>query len=195
VIVFINNRDSFVWNLVDYVSQTEQDTTVVPNTITLAELERFKPDGIVLSPGPGTPHNIGDVGVCPDVITGMGIEQDLPVLGVCLGMQAIAAALGGSVSHAYSPIHGKVSTIVHDGVGIFRGLASPMRVGRYHSLMVAHIPSGVESSAVCIDEGSENIVMGIRVSGHPVEGVQFHPESILTPDGMQIIKNFVEICR
>ncbi|MHC1570884.1 MAG: anthranilate synthase component II [Methermicoccaceae archaeon] len=195
MIVFVNNRDSFVWNLVDYVSLMDHETVVVPNTTPLAELERLDPDGVVLSPGPGTPHSRRDVGVCLDVIKSMGIEQDVPVLGVCLGMQAIAVALGGSVCHAPSPIHGKTSTIVHDGVGIFKRLESPMRVGRYHSLMVGECPPEAEPSAVCIDESARGVLMGIRVRRHPVEGVQFHPESILTPHGMQMIKNFVGMCR
>jgi len=195
VIVFINNRDSFVWNLVDYVSQIEDDTVVVPNTTPLRELMRLKPDGIVLSPGPGTPHSRRDVGVCIDVVKEMGIAQNIPLFGVCLGMQAIAVALGGSVSHAPAPIHGKTSTIVHDCKGVFKGVESPMKVGRYHSLMVTSTPQNAEPSAVCIDEGFEGLLMGIRVRGHPVEGVQFHPESILTPMGMRIIENFVEMCR
>lgn len=188
-ILFVNNKDSFVWNLVDYVSVFEPDTLVVPNTIGLPEVSEIQPDAIVISPGPGNPHNPRDIGTCIDIIRNFG--PDIPILGVCLGHQAIAAAYGAKVVHSASgPVHGKTSEITHSGEGIYRGLPSVITGGRYHSLAVdeGSLPRELEVTARNMD----GIIMGIRHREYPVEGIQFHPESVLTPMGIKIIENFLK---
>lgn len=187
-VLFVNNKDSFVWNLVDYVSVFEPDTMVVPNTISPGEVEMIDPDAIVISPGPGNPHNPGDIGTCIDIIR--TFAPTTPVLGVCLGHQAIAVAFGARVTHSPSgPVHGKTSEIEHSGTGIYEGLPSPVVGGRYHSLAVdeASLPAELEVTA----RTGEGIIMGIRHRQYPVEGMQFHPESVLTEVGMRIIENFL----
>jgi anthranilate synthase component 2 len=185
-ILFVNNKDSFVWNLVDYVSIFEPDTVVVPNTISLREIEDHKPDAIVISPGPGHPANPRDIGNCLDIIRGTSV----PLLGVCLGHQAIAIAFGGEVNHSPSgPLHGKTSPIHHNGNGIFRGLPNPLVGGRYHSLAVTGLPQVLEVTARMED----GIIMGIKHKEKPIFGLQFHPESVLTPHGLKIVENFVMI--
>ncbi len=183
-ILFIDNQDSFVWNLVDYVSQFYADTTVRSNSIKLSEVEAMKPLGIVISPGPGHPANPRDIGSCLDVIRHFG---STPILGVCLGHQAMNLAYGGTISHT-RPLHGKTSQIKHDGKGIFRGLDNPLIGGRYHSLAVETLAPTLEISAVT----SDGVVMGIRHRTLPANGLQFHPESVLTPDGKRIIANWIE---
>src|SRR5512139_415905 len=132
-VLFINNKDSFVWNLVDYVSIFEPDTIVAPNTISLREVEELNPDAIVISPGPGHPANPKDIGTCLDIIR----KSTLPLLGVCLGHQAIAVAFGGKVDHSpQGPVHGKTSLISHNGKGLYKGLPNPIVGGRYHSLSI-----------------------------------------------------------
>jgi len=185
-ILFVNNKDSFVWNLVDYVSMFEPDTVVVPNTISLSEIEDHKPDAIVISPGPGHPTNHRDIGNCLEIIRG----STIPLLGVCLGHQAIAVAFGGEVSHSPSgPLHGKISPIDHNGNGIFRGLPNPLVGGRYHSLAVTVLPHDLEVTA----RSEDGIIMGIKHKERPIFGLQFHPESVLTPHGLKIVGNFVKI--
>lgn len=184
-VLFVNNRDSFVWNLVDYVSVFEPDTLVVPNTIALEEVKEIAPDAIVISPGPGHPANPRDIGSCLEIIR----TARVPLLGVCLGHQAIAVAFGGEVTHAKSgPVHGKVSLISHTCTGIYKGIPSPFTGGRYHSLAVRRVPPGFEVTATAPD----GTIMGIRHSTRPIEGVQFHPESVLTPHGLRIIENFLQ---
>lgn len=183
-ILFVNNKDSFVWNLVDYVSIFEPDTVVVPNTISLAEVNELAPDAIVISPGPGHPANPRDIGNCLDIIR----ESTVPLLGVCLGHQAIAVAFGGEVSHSPSgPLHGKTSLIDHDGSGIFLGLPSPLVGGRYHSLSITMLPKELEVTA----RTNDGIIMGIKHRRRAIFGLQFHPESVLTPHGLRIIENFL----
>lgn len=186
-ILFVDNQDSFVWNLVDYVSQFYSETRVLPNSISLSEVEKMQPVGVVISPGPGHPANPRDIGNCIEIIKTAG-EAGVPVLGVCLGHQAINIAYGGSISHTV-PLHGKVSRIVHDGRGIFSGIDSPMIGGRYHSLAVERLAPSLEISA-STEDGV--VVMGVRHKSLPVEGVQFHPESVLTPEGKRMIANWVE---
>ncbi|NJE07485.1 aminodeoxychorismate/anthranilate synthase component II [Thermococcus sp. M39] len=190
MIVIVDNRDSFVWNLVEYASLFDE-VEVVPNTITLSEVRRIDPDGIIISPGPGSPDRRRDVGNSPEIV----LEAEVPVLGVCLGHQIIAHAFGGRVGRVF-PRHGKASPIRHDGRTIFRGIKNPLIGGRYHSLAVLEVPKGFEVSAVSLDDG---IIMGIRHKRKPIEGVQFHPESVLTEyergEGLRIIKNFVEMTR
>ncbi|MDW7731433.1 MAG: aminodeoxychorismate/anthranilate synthase component II [Methanolobus sp.] len=187
-VLFINNKDSFVWNLVDYVSIFEPDTVVVPNTISLEEVRDIGPDAIIVSPGPGTPHKVGDIGTCLDVIRELG--PDIPVLGVCLGHQAINTAFGGSIGHAKSgPVHGKTSDISHDGSPLFDGISNIFRGGRYHSLAVKELADGLKVTARTQDD----IIMAVEHGKYPIYGVQFHPESILTGEGMKIIENFLKI--
>jgi len=183
-VLFVNNRDSFVWNLVEYVSIFEPDTIVVPNTITLGEVREINPDAIVISPGPGNPNDPHDIGSCIEIIR----ASDVPLLGVCLGCQAINVAFGGTVGHAsVGPVHGKASEISHDGVGIYKGLPNPFTGGRYHSLAVDH----VSHELLVVARSPDGVVMGIRHRRRPIEGVQFHPESVLTPDGLGIVERWV----
>ena len=187
-ILFINNKDSFVWNLVDYVSIYEPDTVVVPNTITLDEIREMKPDAIVVSPGPGTPHKAEDIGSCLDVIREFGPE--IPVLGVCLGHQAINTAFGGTIGHAKGgPVHGKTSDINHENSRLFEGLEDKFKGGRYHSLAIDKLADELKVTARTDDD----IIMAVEHREYPVYGVQFHPESILTEEGKKIVRNFLKI--
>lgn len=183
-ILFVDNQDSFVWNLVDYVSQFYENTVVRPNSMKLSEVEAMDPLGIVISPGPGHPATPRDIGCCLEVIKSFDLT---PILGVCLGHQAMNLAYGGSISHT-RPLHGKTSQIKHDGLGIFRGLENPLQGGRYHSLAVERLAPDLVISA----ETSDGVVMGIRHKTRPHCGLQFHPESVLTPSGKRIISNWVE---
>lgn len=190
MIVLVNNRDSFVWNLAEYASLFDR-VKVVPNTITLGELKRLDPDGVIISPGPGHPLERREVGNSPEIV----LEAGVPILGVCLGHQIIATAFGGKVGRV-KPRHGKASPVKHDGKGVLRGIKNPLTAGRYHSLAVLEVPREFEVSAVSLDD---NVVMGIRHRKLPIEGLQFHPESVLTEwgrkEGLRIIKNFVEMSR
>ncbi|MBP1912810.1 aminodeoxychorismate/anthranilate synthase component II [Thermococcus stetteri] len=190
MIVLVNNRDSFVWNLAEYASLFDR-VKVVPNTITLGELRRLDPDGVIISPGPGHPLERREVGNSPEIV----LEAEVPVLGVCLGHQIIATAFGGKVGRV-RPRHGKASPVRHDGKGVLRGIKNPLIAGRYHSLAVLEVPKEFEVSAVSLDD---NVIMGIRHRKLPIEGLQFHPESVLTEwerkEGVKIIKNFVEMAK
>ena len=183
-ILFVDNQDSFVWNLVDYVSQFYPETAVRSNRITLAEVAALQPRGIVISPGPGHPANARDIGSCLEIIKQFG---STPILGVCLGHQAMNIAYGGTVSHT-RPLHGKTSQIEHDGLGLFRGLESPMVGGRYHSLAIEELSPELEVSAKTAD----GVIMGVRHRSRPHSGLQFHPESVLTPSGKKLISNWIE---
>lgn len=183
-ILFVDNQDSFVWNLVDYVSTFYDDTVVRSNRIRVPEVEAMDPLGIVISPGPGHPANPRDIGSCLDIILHFGRT---PILGVCLGHQAINLAYGGTISHT-RPLHGKTSEIRHDGQGIFRGLENPLYGGRYHSLAVERPAPDLVVSA----RSADGVVMGLRHRRRPHCGLQFHPESVLTPSGRRIIRNWVE---
>lgn len=185
-VLFVNNKDSFVWNLVDYVSVFEPDTIVVPNTISLKEVEGLGPAALIISPGPGHPANPRDIGTCIDIIR----EATVPLLGVCLGHQAIAVTFGGEVSHSPSgPVHGKTTKIYHNGNSIYQGLPNPLVGGRYHSLAITKLPHELEVTA----STREGIIMGIRHKQRPIFGLQFHPESVLTPQGLKIIENFLKL--
>ena len=186
MILIIDNRDSFVWNLAEYVSIFDK-VKVVPNTIKINEVRKINPDGIIISPGPGSPEK--DAGNSPEIV----LNVDLPILGVCLGHQVIAHVFGGIVGKV-EPVHGKFSVIKHDRKGVLEGVSNPIKAGRYHSLAVLKIPKGFKMTAKSLDDG---VVMGIRHKNKPIEGVQFHPESVLTPrsEGLKIIRNFLELCR
>lgn len=187
-VLFIDNKDSFVWNLVDYVSIYEPDTKVVPNTISLEEVKDIDPDAIVISPGPGTPHKPEDIGSSLDIIREFGPK--IPVLGVCLGHQAINRAFGGTIGHTKGgPIHGKTSDITHEGSPLFKGLEGTFKGGRYHSLAIEELAEGLKITA----KTDDGIIMAVEHKEYPVYGVQFHPESILTEEGLWIVKNFLKL--
>ena len=192
-VLFVDNFDSFTYNLVEYVSQLPgTETTVVKNTASLAEVEAIDPDAIVISPGPGHPKHERDVGVTLEVLR--EVSPDVPTLGVCLGLEAAVYAYGGSVGRAPAPIHGKASPIDHDGAGVFDGLEPGFMAGRYHSLIATAVPDGFEVTATAEHDG-ETLVMGVRHREHPIEAVQFHPESVLTAAGHDLIENFLESVR
>jgi anthranilate synthase/aminodeoxychorismate synthase-like glutamine amidotransferase len=187
MVLVIDNYDSFTYNLVQYLGELGADVQVMRNDmVSVDEVVATKPDRIVISPGPGRPEQAG---VTMRVIRELG--QMTPVLGVCLGHQAIGAVFGGSVVRAGVPMHGKTSTIEHDGRGVFSGISGPFPASRYHSLVVADtgFPGDLEVSARTREEG---IIMGLRHRTWPVHGVQFHPESILTGEGLTILRNFLE---
>jgi anthranilate synthase/aminodeoxychorismate synthase-like glutamine amidotransferase len=187
MILMIDNYDSFTYNLVQYLQQMGADVLVKRNDeIDLEEIERLAPEAIFLSPGPCTPR---EAGITVDVIR--RFHATIPILGVCLGHQAIGYAFGGEVIRAGRIMHGKTSPVFNDGQTIFEGLPSPMTAGRYHSLIVEResLPSCLRITA----ETAEGEIMGLRHEAYPVEGIQFHPESILTPQGKRIIRNFLNM--
>jgi anthranilate synthase component 2 len=189
-VLVIDNYDSFVYNLVQYIGELGAETMVYRNDqVTLKQVKELKPDRIVISPGPGTPEDTRYFGVCTEILQHVSCE--VPTLGVCLGHQGIIYAFGGKVVSAKRLMHGKTSKIKHDGKGIFKGVHNPFTATRYHSLAGEKysIPSCLEITAESIDDGE---VMGIRHTQFPIEGIQFHPESILCEDGKLIIKNFLE---
>jgi anthranilate synthase/aminodeoxychorismate synthase-like glutamine amidotransferase len=183
-VMIVDNVDSFVYNLYQYVGELGADPVVVPNTITLEEVEDIAPDRIILSPGPGKPE---DAGSCVDIIRNVSCK--VPTMGVCLGHQCIGIAFGGIVSRAPVPMHGKTSTIRHDGEGIYSGLGHPITATRYHSLAIRR--AGFPESLKVTAETADGEIMGVRHREYPIEGVQFHPESILTGDGKKIMANFL----
>lgn len=186
MILVIDNYDSFTYNLVQYLGELGQDLAVFRNDqISLDKIAALKPQKIVISPGPGTTEQAG---ITTEVIRRFG--RDIPMLGVCLGHQAIGVAYGGRVVGARCLMHGKTSTIWHDGKEIYQGIPNPLVATRYHSLVVDkdHLPEALLVTAIA-DDGT---IMGIRHRNHPVEGVQFHPESILTTEGKRILKNFLD---
>ncbi|WP_160133828.1 anthranilate synthase component II [Halococcus salsus] len=186
-ILVIDNYDSFAYNLVQYVG-VHTDVVVRRNdAIDLAGIDALDPDGIVVSPGPGSPESAG-------VSVPIFRDLDYPTLGVCLGHQALCVANGAPVGHAESVVHGKSSTISHDGSGVFEGLLDRFDCGRYHSLAVrrANLPDSLVETATTLDE--EAVVMGVRHVDRPHEGIQFHPESVLTDVGEQMMATFCDRC-
>jgi len=183
MILIVDNYDSFAYNLVQYVGEFDEVTVRRNDEIDVAGIRELDPDGIVVSPGPGTPE---DAGVSIDVFA----ETDYPALGVCLGHQALCAANGADVGHAPEVVHGKPSPVSHDGAGLYTGVENPFEVGRYHSLAVERedLPAKLVETAHTTDE--DGIVMGVRHVDRPHVGVQFHPESILTGAGKAMIENF-----
>lgn len=187
MLILIDNYDSFTYNLVHYLGELGAESVVIRNDkITSAEVLAMNPQAIVLSPGPCTPN---EAGVCLDLIKAAG--PTVPLLGVCLGHQSIGQAYGGKVIRAPQPMHGKLSTITHTGVGIFRGLPSSFEITRYHSLIVERetLPDCLEITA----ETSDGIIMGLQHTSHPVHGVQFHPESIASQQGHALLANFLKL--
>ncbi len=187
MVCVIDNYDSFTYNLVQYLGELGADVRVVRNdALSLEAIAGMKPERIVISPGPGRPEHAG---VTMAVIRHFG--QTTPVLGVCLGHQAIGAVFGGRVVRAGAPLHGKTSAIEHDGRGVFKGMTVPFLATRYHSLIVAEqgLPPELEISARTRED---HAIMGLRHRTWPVHGVQFHPESILTSEGRSILRNFLD---
>jgi anthranilate synthase/aminodeoxychorismate synthase-like glutamine amidotransferase len=185
-VLVIDNYDSFVYNLVQYLGELGAEPVVHRNdAITVAEVGELAPDAILVSPGPGTP---ADAGISCEVIGTYGPR--IPVLGVCLGHQCIGEVFGGEVVRAPAVMHGKTSLVTHDGTGVLRGLASPFEATRYHSLVVA--PESIDPDELAVTATADDgVVMAVRHRRHPIEGVQFHPESILTAGGKQLMANFL----
>jgi len=189
-VLVIDNYDSFVYNLVQYIGELGGETIAYRNDqITLKQAMILKPDRIVISPGPGTPEEARYFGVCSAILQHMSCK--IPTLGVCLGHQGIIHTFGGKIMSAKRLMHGKTSLIKHDEKGIFKGVKNPLTATRYHSLVGDRhsIPSCLKITAESLDDRE---IMGVRHVAYPIEGVQFHPESILCEDGKLVIKNFFE---
>lgn len=187
MILLLDNYDSFTYNLAQYLGEHADVDVRRNDELSLEQIRRRRPAGIVISPGPGHPANPRDFGVCTDVLR--ELSPKTPTLGVCLGHQGIVHAYGGRVVHARKVIHGKTSSVDHDGKGVFRAVPNPVTVVRYHSLIAekATLPDSLEITAT--DRGE---IMGVRHRTYPIEGVQFHPESIGTEAGHSMIRNFVQ---
>src|SRR5579872_358346 len=191
MVFVLDNYDSFTYNLVQYLGELGAEVEVRRNDqVTVEKVEGLHPERILLSPGPCTPQ---EAGISIELIR--HFAGKVPVLGVCLGHQAIGAAFGGEVVRARNLMHGKTSQVEHDGKTIFRGLSSPMVATRYHSLIVAEkgLPGELEVSASSRDSDGSRVIMGLRHRRFPVEGVQFHPESVLTSEGKRLIQNFLSL--
>jgi anthranilate synthase/aminodeoxychorismate synthase-like glutamine amidotransferase len=192
VVFVLDNYDSFTYNLVQYIGELGAEVEVRRNDqVSVVEIEAMRPERIVVSPGPCTPQ---EAGISIELIR--HFAGRVPLLGVCLGHQAIGAAFGGQVVRAKNLMHGKTSQVEHDGKTIFRGLQSPMTATRYHSLIVSEggLPASLEISAWTRDGDGTRVIMGLRHKKHAVEGVQFHPESVLTAEGKKLIANFLQSC-
>jgi anthranilate synthase/aminodeoxychorismate synthase-like glutamine amidotransferase len=188
MVLVIDNYDSFTYNLVQYLGELGAEVVVRRNNqVALEEVECLNPGRIVISPGPGRPE---EAGVSLDVIRAFGPSR--PILGVCLGHQAIGLAFGGRVVRAPAPIHGKTSAVEHDGLGLFAGIGTSFEAGRYHSLIVSEegLPNDLVVSA---RTRGDQLIMGLRHRQWPLHGVQFHPESVLTPEGRQLLRNFLAL--
>jgi anthranilate synthase/aminodeoxychorismate synthase-like glutamine amidotransferase len=191
MVFVLDNYDSFTYNLVQYLGELGAEVVVRRNDeVTVAEVEAMRPERMLLSPGPCTPQEAGI-----SIALVRHFAGKVPVLGVCLGHQAIGAAFGGEVVRAPKLMHGKTSAVQHDGKTIFSGLPSPMTATRYHSLIVQEksLPKDLEISAYTRENGGSRVIMGLRHRWFPVEGVQFHPESVLTGEGKRLIANFLRM--
>lgn len=182
-VLLVDNFDSFTWNLVDYVSRYA-DTVVETNRLGLDRVEEIGPDAVVVSPGPGHPGNPRDIG---NTVRVLREYPETPTLGVCLGHQAMAEAYGGNVGRAPEPVHGKATQVSHDGETIYEGVPQDFPAGRYHSLVVTEVPDEFGVTA-----RGDGVVMGMRHRRYPLEGVQYHPESVLTSHGHRLVENFLE---
>lgn len=187
MIIMIDNYDSFTYNLVQYIEELGTPVKVFRNDkVSVAEIETFKPAGIVISPGPGRPESAG---ITLEVLK--HFSGKIPILGVCLGHQAIVAAFGGDIVSARRLMHGKTSTISADGEFLYRGIRKPLQAMRYHSLVASR-----ENFPACLkitSESEDGEIMGVRHKEHPTEGIQFHPESIMTPMGKRLLRNFIQL--
>jgi anthranilate synthase/aminodeoxychorismate synthase-like glutamine amidotransferase len=191
MVFVLDNYDSFTYNLVQYLGELGAEVVVRRNDqLTVEEVEAMRPERILISPGPCTPQ---EAGISIAVVR--HFAGKVPVLGVCLGHQAIGAAFGGEIVRAPKLMHGKTSEVQHDGKTIFKDLRSPMTATRYHSLIVQEkeLPKDLEISAYATENGGSRVIMGLRHKRFPVEGVQFHPESVLTGEGKKLIANFLRI--
>jgi anthranilate synthase component II len=189
MLLVIDNYDSFTWNLVHYLGELGAELEVARNdALQVADALAQEPEAIVLSPGPCTPN---EAGICLDLIR--QAAGRVPILGVCLGHQAIGQAYGGEIVRAPTLIHGKVSTIHHEGAGVFHGINGPFRATRYHSLTIA--PESLPESLAETARTEDGVIMGVRHASHPVHGVQFHPESIASEHGHRILENFLRLAR
>ncbi len=187
MILLIDNYDSFTYNLYQCLGSLGAQVRVARNdALSIGDIEKMAPERIVISPGPGNPENAKDFGVCTDVLAKM---RKTPILGVCLGHQGIISNFGGKIVKN-KPMHGKASMVEHNGRGLFEGIPSPMQAMRYHSLVGVEVPDCLEISATSLDDRQ---VMAVRHKEFPVYGVQFHPESIMTPQGMKLLGNFLKI--
>lgn len=189
-VLIIDNYDSFVYNLAQYVGELGGSPEVYRNDkITLKQAAATEPDRIIISPGPGNPEDEHYFGVCQGILKTM--SKEIPTLGVCLGHQGIGAAFGGRVVRAPRLMHGKTSKMVHDGRGVLRGMPVPFAATRYHSLVIEKnsVPDCLKITALSMDDAE---IMGVRHLEYPIEGVQFHPESIITENGKRIVKNFLD---
>ena len=189
MLLMIDNYDSFTYNVVQYLGELGEEVAVRRNdAIAVADVERLAPEKIVISPGPCTP---AEAGISVAVVQALGPK--VPILGICLGHQSIAAAYGGTVRRAREVMHGKLSPIHHGGRGVFRNLPPAFDATRYHSLIVADLPASLEVTAwTAFEDGTPDEIMAIKHREHPVQGVQFHPESIKTPVGKQLLANFLK---
>jgi anthranilate synthase component II len=192
-ILVIDNYDSFVYNIAQILGELKTEPVVVRNDkITLEQVRRMNPDAIVISPGPGHPANRKYFGICTDIIRELGPK--IPILGICLGHQGIVHAFGGKVVNAKRVRHGKTSPILYSADGLFENVANPFKATRYHSLVAEQnsIPSCLEVTAKATDDGE---IMGIRHKKYLIEGVQFHPESVLTGEGRRMLQNFLSMVK
>jgi anthranilate synthase/aminodeoxychorismate synthase-like glutamine amidotransferase len=191
MVFVLDNYDSFTYNLVQYLGELGAEVEVRRNDqLTVQDVEALRPERILISPGPCTPS---DAGISVELIR--WFAGKVPVLGVCLGHQALGEAFGGKVVRAKQLMHGKTSKVEHDGKTVFRGLSSPMTATRYHSLIVSEnsLPDELEVSAHTVESDGTRVIMGLRHRKFPVEGVQFHPESVLTTDGKKLVQNFLAL--
>jgi len=191
LVFVLDNYDSFTYNLVQYLGELGAEVEVRRNDqVTVEQIETMKPERIVISPGPCTPH---EAGISIELIR--HFAGKVPVLGVCLGHQAIGEAFGGKVVRAPNLMHGKTSAVLHDNKTVFQGLPMPMTATRYHSLIVEQkdLPPDLEVSAWTTEKDGTRTIMGLRHKHYPVEGVQFHPESVLTDAGKKLVQNFLEL--
>jgi len=189
MLLMIDNYDSFVYNLVRYFEELNEDIVVYRNDeITLDIIEKKKFSGIILSPGPKEPK---DAGICLDIIH--NLKGKIPILGICLGHQCIGSYFGGKIVKGREPVHGKLSYIKHDGQGIFKDIKNPLRVTRYHSLIISkeNLPKDIKVTA----ETKDGVIMGITHGVYPIYGVQFHPEAELSEEGHKLINNFILECK